>query len=63
MDFNEEIDSADASRRKELLEQIEGFQEKAMADLQEHFVSKRFEDASESLAKIKYFENLKNRLS
>ena len=63
MDFNEEIDEANASRKKELFLQIEQKQEKAMAELQEHFESKKLSEASESLAKIKYFENLKNRLS
>ncbi|XP_003739036.1 iron-sulfur cluster co-chaperone protein HscB [Galendromus occidentalis] len=63
MEFNEEIDRADDSKREELLGQIAEFEELAMAELQEHFANKKLSEASESLAKLKYFENLRNRLS
>ncbi|OQR70074.1 iron-sulfur cluster co-chaperone protein HscB [Tropilaelaps mercedesae] len=62
MDLNEQVDEANDKARKKLLRNITNLQEAAMVELQENFVKKNSTEASKILAKIKYLDNLVNRL-
>ncbi|XP_022690688.1 iron-sulfur cluster co-chaperone protein HscB, mitochondrial-like [Varroa jacobsoni] len=62
MDLNEQVDTVTDKVKKTLLENIINIQEAAMADLQKSFAEGNNVEASKILAKIKYLDNLINRL-